>query len=68
MTTTGPVTVQLIMHTKWWFRPALVLAFIALQLGLIRDAESAEHYDGRITAEERVSKWLADFAFWVEVR
>lgn len=62
------VTLQLTLHAKWWFRPAVALAIIALWLGLISDADSAEHWGGRITAEERVAKWLADFAFWVEAR
>ena len=47
---------------------AVAAAALALHLGLIRDAASSEHWGGRITAEERVAKWLADFAFSVEAR
>lgn len=64
----GPVTVDLILLPKWWSRPALWLGMIALHLGLISDAESAEHWGGRITAEERLARWLVDFAFVVEAR
>lgn len=60
------VNVELTLRPKWWMLPALWLAVIALRLGLIRDAESAEYWDGRITAEERVAKWLASYAFHVE--
>jgi hypothetical protein len=49
-------------------RPALWASFLALKLGLVRDAPSAEHFSGLITAEERVAKWLTDYAFRFEVR
>lgn len=62
------VDLKLVVRPRWWFRPALWAGFAALKLGLIRDADSVEHYDGRITGEERVSKWLADFAMRFEVR
>jgi hypothetical protein len=64
----GTVTVALHVQPKWWMRPAVVASAIALKLGLIRDAESAAHFGGIITAEERVAKWLTDFAFRIEVR
>jgi hypothetical protein len=60
--------VTLSVRPKWWMRPALWVSFWALQLGLIRDKPSAAHFDGIITAEERVAQWLADFAFRFEVR
>jgi hypothetical protein len=62
------VQLSLIIQPKWWMWPALVVGLLALKLGLVRDAPSAEHYDGIITAEERVSRWLANFAFRFEVR
>lgn len=67
-TITGPITVQLTLRTKWWFRPAVAIAFIALWLGLISDADSAGHRGGRITADERVAKWLVDHAMTFGVR
>jgi hypothetical protein len=66
--TVDHVRVNLILHKKWWFAPAFYAAMFALWLGLISDADSPEHWGGRITADERVGKWLADFAFWVECR
>jgi hypothetical protein len=62
------VRATLVVRPKWWFRPALWAAFVAVKLGVVRDAESSAHYDGRITAEERASKWLADFAMRFEAR
>jgi hypothetical protein len=62
------VTVELSLRPKWWMRPALASAALFLRLGLIRDAASPEHFGGVITAEERVAKWLADYAFMVECR
>jgi len=59
---------QLTISPKWWFRPALSLAGFTLWAGLIRDADSAEHWGGKISAQERVARWLADFAFRVETR
>lgn len=60
--------VTLVVHPKWWMRPAVELAIVAVALGLIRDKPSSEHWGGIITAEERVAKWLTDFAFKIEVR
>jgi hypothetical protein len=62
------VQVTLTVRPKWWMRPALWASFWALQIGLIRDKPSAEHFGGVMTADERVSKWLADYAFRFEVR
>jgi hypothetical protein len=59
--------ISLAVRPKWWFRPALWAACIAVWLGFVRDADSAEHYSGRITAEERASKWLANYALRFEV-
>jgi hypothetical protein len=60
------LTVTLHLEPKWWMRPALWISCWALKLGLIRDKPSAEHFGGVITAEERVSKWLANYAFRFE--
>jgi hypothetical protein len=60
--------VTLVVRPKWWMRPALWLAYFALAFRLIRDAKSTEHYGGLITADERVAKWLTDYAFRFEVR
>ena len=57
------ITLTLSVSPRWWFRPALWGAMILLWLGWISDAESADHWGGRITAEERASKWLANYAF-----
>jgi hypothetical protein len=62
------VEVTLSVKAKWWMWPALRVSSILLRLGLIRGAASAEHYGGRITAEQRVAKWLADHAFRFGVR
>lgn len=63
----APLHVELTFKPKWWMRPALWAACIALRLGLVRDAASSEHWGCSITAEERVAKWLADHAFRWEV-
>lgn len=62
------LTVTLIVRPKWWMRPAVTLSVIALRLGLVKDAPSRDHWGEIITAEERVAKWLTDFAFRFEVR
>lgn len=64
----APIYVELTLKPKWWMRPALWAAMALIFLGLVRGADSAEHWNGRITAEERVAKWLANFAFRVEAR
>jgi hypothetical protein len=62
------VTVTLSVRAKWWMRPALWLAYFALAFRLIRDAKSTEQFGGLITADERVAKWLTDYAFIIEAR
>lgn len=63
-----PLTIELSVRPKWWMRPAVAVGFLLLKFGLVRDAASPEHFGGRITADERVAKWLANYAFRVEAR
>lgn len=63
----GPLTVELTVHTKWWFKLAVMVVWALLWLGLIRDADSAEHFGGRIPADERAAKWLVDHAMRLEL-
>lgn len=60
--------VTLAVRPKWWMRPVLWASVWALHFGLIRDKPSTEHFGGIITADERVSRWLANYAFRFEVR
>ena len=62
------IKLYLSMKPKWWMRPAILAAWIALRLGLIRAKPDPQYHSGMISPEDRAAKWLADFAFKLEVR
>ena len=60
------VQLRITVRKRWFFWPAFVVATILVRTGVLRDAPSTAHWDGKITAAERAAEWLANHAIVVE--
>lgn len=61
------VQLRIAVRKRWFFWPAFFVALLLVRTGLLRDAESAAHWDGKITADKRAAEWLTSHAIVIEV-
>lgn len=62
------VHATLSLRPKWWMRPAIFAAAVALHLRLVKPKPDPRYLSGHIEPVDRVAEWLARYAFRMEIR